>query len=284
MSMPALVRVVDRRVALAVRDRSGPRSSRPTRLHGARAPARRPARPSPRPPSPPDRCRRAAPRSRGAARPGAACSSPSARGSRRRARGTESARRRRSRAGSARRPCNRRFGRSTTGNSPRNAPDGLGPGAGRSSSTTAFACAMLQSSSSSAERNCDLFRSTLPFCDPAVRRLEEAELVDARVGRERGDQSDVRAFRRLDRAHAAVVRVVHVAHLEAGALARQPARSERRQAALVRELRQRIGLVHELRELARSEEALDHRGDRARVDQVVRRDLVAGPGASCAPG
>jgi hypothetical protein len=38
-----------------------------------------------------------------------------------------------------------------------------------------------------------------------------------------------------------------VAHLEAGALAREPARAERRQAPLVGDLRQRIGLVHELR-------------------------------------
>ena len=61
---------------------------------------------------------------------------------------------------------------------------------------------------------------TLPLLDLAVRRLDEAELVDPRVGRERRDQADVRAFRRLDRADPAVVRRVHVAHLESGALPR----------------------------------------------------------------
>ena len=62
----------------------------------------------------------------------------------------------------------------------------------------------------------------------AVRRLDEAVLVDAAVGGQRADQTDVRAFRRLDRADAAVVRVVHVAHFEARAVAAQTARAKRR--------------------------------------------------------
>ena len=110
--------------------------------------------------------------------------------------------------------------------------------------------------------------------DLAVRRLDEAVLVHPRIGRERVDQADVRAFRRLDRADAAVVRRVHVAHLEAGALAGQTARAERREAPLVRDLGQRVGLVHELRELRGAEE-LAHRGRRRlRVDQVLRHDGV----------
>src|SRR6185312_4286286 len=83
----------------------------------------------------------------------------------------------------------------------------------------------------------------------AIRRLDEAVLVHARVGRERVDQADVRTFRRLDRADTAVMRRVHVAHLEAGALARETARAQRRETTLVRDLGQRVGLVHELREL-----------------------------------
>ena len=70
------------------------------------------------------------------------------------------------------------------------------------------------------------------------------------------------------------MRRVHVAHLEAGAFARQTARAERRQAPLVGDLRQRIGLVHELRELRGAEE-LAHRGGRGLgVDQVLRHDGV----------
>ena len=67
---------------------------------------------------------------------------------------------------------------------------------------------------------------------------------------------------------------MHVAHFEAGALAREAARSERREAALVRQLGERVRLVHELRQLRRSEERLDHRRDRARVHEVVERDLL----------
>ena len=64
--------------------------------------------------------------------------------------------------------------------------------------------------------------------DQHVRRLDEAVLVDLGEGRERVDQADVRPLRRLDRADAAVMRRVHVAHLEAGALAGQTARSQAR--------------------------------------------------------
>ena len=95
-----------------------------------------------------------------------------------------------------------------------------------------------------------------------------------RVQRQRVDQADVRAFRRLDRAHPAVVGRVHVAHLEAGTLARQAARSERRDAPLVGDLRQRVGLVHELRQLRRAEELADRGADRLAVDQVVRHQVL----------
>ena len=104
----------------------------------------------------------------------------------------------------------------------------------------------------------------------AVRRLDEAELVDARVARQRRDQADVRTFRRLNRADAAVVRRVDVADLEAGALARQTARPERRETPLVRDLGERVGLVHELRQLRRPEELANRGHHRLRVDQVVR--------------
>ncbi len=110
--------------------------------------------------------------------------------------------------------------------------------------------------------------------DHAVRRLDEAEIVDPRERREARDQADVRAFRRLDRAHPAVLRVVHVADFEAGALPGEAARTERREPALVGQLGQRVGLVHELRQLARAEEGLDHGRHGAGVDQVVERDLL----------
>ena len=73
--------------------------------------------------------------------------------------------------------------------------------------------------------------------DDAVGRRHEAVLGDLRVGGQRADQADVRALRRLDRAHAAVVGRVHVAHLDRRALAREAAGAERREAAAVRQAR-----------------------------------------------
>ena len=83
----------------------------------------------------------------------------------------------------------------------------------------------------------------------AIRRLDEAVGVDPPVGRQPADQTDVRAFRRLDRADAPIVRMMHVAHIETGALAAQTARAQGRQRALVTQLGQWIRLIHELRQL-----------------------------------
>ncbi|MPN24191.1 hypothetical protein SDC9_171585 [bioreactor metagenome] len=85
--------------------------------------------------------------------------------------------------------------------------------------------------------------------DAAVRRFNKAVLVDACKRRERVDQAYVRAFRRLDWAHAAVMAEVHVAYLERGAFAVEAAGAQRAQTALMRKLRERVCLVHELREL-----------------------------------
>ncbi len=97
----------------------------------------------------------------------------------------------------------------------------------------------------------------LAVLDLAVGRQQEAVLVDLRVDAQRADEADVRAFGRLDRADAAVVADVHVAHLEAGPLAVQAARAERRETALVDEHRERVGLVDDLRQLAATEEEVD---------------------------
>ena len=64
--------------------------------------------------------------------------------------------------------------------------------------------------------------------DGAVRRLDEAVLVDPGVGGQGADQADVRALGRLDRAHAAVVGGVDVTDLEAGALTREATRARAR--------------------------------------------------------
>ena len=63
---------------------------------------------------------------------------------------------------------------------------------------------------------------------------------------------------------------MHVADFESGAFARQTAWSKSRETPLVRDLGQRIGLIHELRELAGAEELADRGHHRLGVHQVVR--------------
>ena len=102
---------------------------------------------------------------------------------------------------------------------------------------------------------------------PAEGRLDEAVLIDAGEGGQVGDQADVGAFRRLDGAHAAVVAVVHVAHLEPGAVTGQAAGAQGGQAALMGQLGQGVVLIHELGQGRGAEKLLDGGHHRADVDQ-----------------
>src|SRR4029079_10079052 len=72
-----------------------------------------------------------------------------------------------------------------------------------------------------------------------------------------------------DRADAAVVRRGNVADFESGALTRQTAWPQGRQTALVRDFGERVRLVHELRQLRRTEELLDRGDTGLRVDEVM---------------
>ena len=113
-----------------------------------------------------------------------------------------------------------------------------------------------------------------PLLDDAVGRRHEAELRHLGEARQGADQADVRALRRLDRAHAAVVGRVHVAHLDRRALAREAAGAEGAEAPPVRQAGQAVRLVHELAELGGAEELLQRGHDRADVDDRLRRDRV----------
>ena len=103
--------------------------------------------------------------------------------------------------------------------------------------------------------------------------MKPNSLIRAKV-RHRADETDVRTFRRFDRTNAAVVRRMNVAHFEAGAIAAQTARPEGGETALVRQLGERVGLIHELRELRAAEEIAHDRAERFRVDQLLRRHAV----------
>src|SRR5216683_5787232 len=78
-----------------------------------------------------------------------------------------------------------------------------------------------------------------PVFHAAVGRLDKAVVVNPRIAAQRRNQSDVRTFRGLNWADAAVVRRVHVADFKSRALTRQPPRPKSRKAPLVGNLRQR---------------------------------------------
>ena len=108
--------------------------------------------------------------------------------------------------------------------------------------------------------------------DLTVRGLDEAERIDAAEGCQRTDKTDVRTFRRFDRAHTAEVGRVHVSHFHGCAVTRQTARAQSGQTTLVGDACQRVVLIHELRQLGSSEELLDGGIHRTNVDQGLRGD------------
>ena len=103
----------------------------------------------------------------------------------------------------------------------------------------------------------------------AVRRLDKAVFVDARVRRKRVDKTDVLSFGGLYRAHSRVMRIVNVADLERSALAVKTAGAEGRQLSLMRKLCNRVGFVHELRQLGGAEKLLYRAGHGTDIDKVL---------------
>ena len=67
---------------------------------------------------------------------------------------------------------------------------------------------------------------------------------------------------------------MYVTHLEACALTRQTAGTESRHTTLMGHLRKRVGLVHELRKRIGTEECIDYRRNRLRVNKVNRSEIL----------
>src|SRR5690606_33070436 len=93
--------------------------------------------------------------------------------------------------------------------------------------------------------------------DLPVRSLDEPVLIDPRICAERADKTDVGTFRRLYRAHTAVMGMVHVTDFEARPFPAETSGSQCTEPSLVGQLSQRVRLVHELGQLAAAEELLD---------------------------
>src|SRR5699024_9203759 len=85
-------------------------------------------------------------------------------------------------------------------------------------------------------------------------------------------QANVRTFRRLDRAHAAVVRRVNISNLDSRAVSRKTTGAKRRKTALVCEAGERVVLIHERRKLRRAKELFNRCQNGSRIDESVRVD------------
>ena len=85
-----------------------------------------------------------------------------------------------------------------------------------------------------------------------------------------GDQTDVRTFRGLDRAHSSVVGVVNVTNLESGTVSGKTARAKCGKTSLVSKLSKRVVLIHELRQRRGAEELLDSRSYGTDIDKALR--------------
>ena len=108
----------------------------------------------------------------------------------------------------------------------------------------------------------------------AIRGFDKAVFVHTRKGGQRVDQTNVRTLGRFNRTHAAIVGWMHIAHLETGTFTGQTTWPKCGQAAFVRHFRQRVGLVHELRQLRRAEEFANRSRSRFGVDQILRHHRV----------
>ena len=69
--------------------------------------------------------------------------------------------------------------------------------------------------------------------------------------------------------------VMYISNLESGTISGQTAGTQCRQTSLVGQLTQRVILVHELRQLGRSEELLHCCGHGLDIDQRLRRDFLS---------
>ncbi len=121
-------------------------------------------------------------------------------------------------------------------------------------------------------RNARILRIAL--VDLSVRRLHKTILVDPRIGCKGVDQTNVRSLRRLNRAHSAIMRIVHITHLESGTVSGKTAGTQRRQTSLVGQLAERVVLIHELGQLGGTEKFLHRRLYRFNVDQHLRGNFL----------
>src|SRR5207247_745387 len=101
----------------------------------------------------------------------------------------------------------------------------------------------------------------------SVRAFDKSEFINSGITTERRNQADVRPFRSFNGADAAIVSGVDVTNLEPGPFTTQSARTQGGKPPLVGNLRERVGLVHELGELTGAKEFAHRSHDRFGINQ-----------------
>ena len=107
-----------------------------------------------------------------------------------------------------------------------------------------------------------------------VRSLDKSVFIDSGICRKGVDQTDIRTFRSLDRTHSSVVGIMNVADLKSGTVSGKTSRSECRQTSLVRQLTERIVLIHELGQLGGTEKFFHRSRHRLNIDQRLWRNSL----------
>src|SRR6056297_1396044 len=92
----------------------------------------------------------------------------------------------------------------------------------------------------------------------SVRCFYKAEIINLGVNTQRGNQTNVWTFRGFNRAETTIVRIMNVTILKTGSFTRKTTRSQCRHTPFVGQLSNRVGLIHKLRQLICTKEAVNH--------------------------
>ena len=112
------------------------------------------------------------------------------------------------------------------------------------------------------------------FVDLTIWSFHKSVFINSCIRCQRVDQTDVRSLRSLYRTHSSVMGIVYISNLESGTVSGQTTRSQCGQTSLMSQLTQRVVLIHELRQLRRTEEFFYSSGYRFDVDQRLWRNTL----------
>ena len=107
-----------------------------------------------------------------------------------------------------------------------------------------------------------------------VRCFDQTVFIDSCIRRKRINQTDVRSFRRLNRAHSSVVRIMDISNLKSRTVSGKSSGSKGGKSSLMGKLGQRVILIHELGKLGGTEELLHSSRYRLDINQRLGCNLI----------